>query len=137
MKQMEKKQKKWNRNEANVKKHQIHLKSPSQELVLDLQEVPFTNIHLKRLVDDAETRIRLDILPSTIPMRNYPREQPVIVSPVPNLVLATRSRRLFFIQPQSVKLSKTAVCDVEHEPFLHPTFFQFRDFLLTFFHLKQ
>ena len=37
-----------------------------QELVLDLQEVAFAHIHLKRFIDDREPMVVLDILPTAI-----------------------------------------------------------------------
>ena len=42
------------------------LEPAGQELVLDLQEVALAHVHLKGLIDDGETVIVLDILPTTI-----------------------------------------------------------------------
>ena len=45
-----------------------NLKSSCQELVLDLQEVSFALLRYKWFVDDLETLVVLDILPTSIAM---------------------------------------------------------------------
>merc|ERR1712014_371069 len=91
------------------------LEPSGQELVLDLQEIPFSHVHLEGLVDDCTPLIILDILPSSISMAHDPREQPVIMAPVPDLKLPPRHSSLFLILPQCVQLGEAAIRDVELE----------------------
>lgn len=92
-----------------------HLETPCQELILDLQEVAFAHVHFEGLVDDGEAQIVLDVLPAAVAVRDDAGQQPVVVPPVPDLVLAARRRRALLVQPQRVQLREPAVGDVEHE----------------------
>lgn len=73
-----------------------------QKFVLDFQKVTFSHIHLKkmleltrydiksketldtnlkRLVDDGEPHVVLDVLPPAVAVADYAGEQPVVVTP--------------------------------------------------------
>ena len=42
------------------------LEPPCQELILDFQEIALAHVHLKGLIDDAETAVILDVLPPAV-----------------------------------------------------------------------
>merc|ERR1711902_409366 len=66
--------------------------SSGQKLVFDLQEISFSDIHLEWLIDDVEPQVILDVLPSPVSVADNPCQQPVVVSPVPDLVLSPGHR---------------------------------------------
>merc|ERR1712012_896237 len=86
-------------------------------------------VHLEGLVDDCKPLIILDILPSSISMAHDPREQPVIMAPVPYFKLPPRHSSLFLILPQCVQLGEAAIRDVELE---YELVFHLLDLLLVF-----
>ena len=47
------------------------LEAAGQEFVLDLDEVALAGVHLERLVDDVETEVVLDVLPSAVAVGDY------------------------------------------------------------------
>lgn len=91
------------------------LETTRQEFILNLEEVPLAHVHFERLVDDGEAQVVLYVLPAAVAVRHDARQQPVVVPPVPDLVLAARRRRALLVQPQRVQLREPAVRYVEHE----------------------
>merc|ERR1719318_156822 len=68
-------------------------------------------------------------------MAHNARQQPVVVTPVPDLILPARHSSLLLILPECVQLSKPSISNVEHELgiflFLFLLFF-FNLFILVF-----
>merc|ERR1711892_549148 len=48
-------------------------------------------------------------------MAHYARQQPVVMTPVPDLVLSARNSSLFFVLPKCVQLSEPTVSNIKHE----------------------
>ena len=44
--------------------------SASQKFILNLEEVAFAHVHFERFVDDGESRVILNILPTTVTVSN-------------------------------------------------------------------